>query len=128
MLAPNHPISTFLEHPSANILRELRRCAPHPVPPLQGGRERCGTALPIARHAFACTLPRCALFLPLARGRLRLEACALAREGLAPGLLPLAAHRALRPHIPAFGPVAERIAMPWLLDGDRRQPKLHPQR
>src|SRR5262245_3065374 len=68
-----------------------------------------------------------ALFLHFAGGRLRLEAGALARERLAPGLLPLATDRALRPRIPALGPVAERIAVPGLLDGDRRQPKLRPQ-
>src|SRR5882724_631200 len=71
---------------------------------------------------------RHALFLHPARRRLRLEACALTRERLAPGLFPLAADRALRPGVPALGPIAERIAVPGLLDADRRQAKLRPQR
>src|SRR5439155_17719027 len=31
---------------------------PLPVPPPQGGRERCGTALPISNNLFASALPR----------------------------------------------------------------------
>src|SRR5215510_1138341 len=68
------------------------------------------------------------LFLHPARRRFGLEARALARERLAPGLFPLPADGALRPGVPALGPVAERIAVPWLLDADRRQAKLRPQR
>src|SRR6266478_4141364 len=40
------------------------RCAgytPLPVPPPHGGRERCGTALPISRNSFAYTVPALSL-------------------------------------------------------------------
>src|SRR5262249_37087806 len=116
-------------------------CTPLPVPPPQEpalgarlrapgwGRERCGTALPKSNRSLAYALPRSVyvLLLHFTRRRLGLEAPALARGRLTPGLFPLPAHRARGPRLPALGPVAERIAMPRLLDRDRRQPKLRPQ-
>src|SRR3977135_2205635 len=66
--------------------------------------------------------------LNLPRRCLRLQAPALAFERFLAGLLPRPLDGAFRPDIPALDPVPERIAVPGLLECDRRQTELRPQR
>src|SRR5262249_47027320 len=66
------------------------------------------------------------LCLHLAHRRLRRDAGTSAREGVAAVRLPLALDGATREILPVVGPVAERIAVPGRLRGERGKLQLLP--
>src|SRR6185369_16447132 len=86
-----------------------RCCTPLPVPPPQGGRERCGTALPISSNAPACGSELCACLSPRY----------LALRVSPPGVERLDAARMRHggKHIAHIGELIERAAEPQHLLG-----------
>src|SRR5262245_10870638 len=53
----------------ADMKQRRRCCTPLPVPPPQGGRERCGTAFAPIKGSIRVHVRRCEHALALSRGR-----------------------------------------------------------
>src|SRR5262245_178334 len=100
---------------------EVRKVASAPCPRMaslhvsDGGTRRKSAALPTLRR------------LVVPDRRLRHQAAALARQGRAAVLLPVARDGALRELLPGIGPFAQRVAVPRRLHAERRQAELLPQ-
>src|SRR5439155_6123785 len=84
-------------------------------------------AEPFCAH-HRCPRAEACSALDLAHRRFRPQPGARPGERLLAGVLPGPAHGARSINIPALDPVAERLAVPWRLETDRRQVELLPER